>query len=373
MNDRNDAKMIYAQSSDIKSRSYLEYRKDMKKKAIAELEIIEWLSDLLERKYNSKVKVEKSGGDAHIWFLRKGGVTGEADYKVSIDNNEEENYEFQYSARIDLSYFDFKVSKVGKKKGGKRIPYDNKKFIYIVKPTNQYAIFPPTWIIENGIEAGVPAWGNRTAYRVPQDKFLSILINDNQLSDITNNIDIKNKFLDFLFEFLSIEEKELSELLQSVVDYEKIINFVPKEFNSFYKICFILDKINKTPTNISLWIIYLLTYYKDDMDSYNMAKFIYCLDFLYSRSSLKDNELNKIIDIIKKIKTYVKKHQKENGKFETSNELSPKEEIRHMLFIVNILEDLIQDSIYYYRSNLKSIDKIFENVIHIDKIYNMII
>lgn len=31
-----DATAVYAQSSDIKSRTYLEYRKDMKKKAIAE-------------------------------------------------------------------------------------------------------------------------------------------------------------------------------------------------------------------------------------------------------------------------------------------------------------------------------------------------
>lgn len=40
-----DAKTIYAQSSDIKSRTYLEYRKDMKQKAIAELEIFPWLID----------------------------------------------------------------------------------------------------------------------------------------------------------------------------------------------------------------------------------------------------------------------------------------------------------------------------------------
>ena len=38
-----DTKTIYAQSSDIKSRTYLEYRKDMKQKAIAELEVLPWL------------------------------------------------------------------------------------------------------------------------------------------------------------------------------------------------------------------------------------------------------------------------------------------------------------------------------------------
>ena len=36
MHTQSDKKLIYAQSSDIKSRTYLEYRKDMKKKAITE-------------------------------------------------------------------------------------------------------------------------------------------------------------------------------------------------------------------------------------------------------------------------------------------------------------------------------------------------
>jgi len=50
-----DAKTTYAQSSDIKSRTYLEYRRDMKRKAIAELEVREWLETLLRKTYNKKV------------------------------------------------------------------------------------------------------------------------------------------------------------------------------------------------------------------------------------------------------------------------------------------------------------------------------
>jgi len=46
-----DAKTIYAQSSDIKSRTYLEYRKDMKKKAITELEVFDWLKSKLSILY----------------------------------------------------------------------------------------------------------------------------------------------------------------------------------------------------------------------------------------------------------------------------------------------------------------------------------
>jgi hypothetical protein len=61
---KKDAKMIYAQSSDIKARTYLEYRRDMKKKAIAELEIREWIEEKLERELGyGNIKVEKYGGD----------------------------------------------------------------------------------------------------------------------------------------------------------------------------------------------------------------------------------------------------------------------------------------------------------------------
>ena len=51
-----DAKTIYAQSSDIKSRTYLEYRKDMKKKAIAELEVLEWLASKVKKRYSPSQK-----------------------------------------------------------------------------------------------------------------------------------------------------------------------------------------------------------------------------------------------------------------------------------------------------------------------------
>jgi len=71
-----DAKTIYAQSSDIKSRTYLEYRKDMKKKAIIELELQEWLNETAKKVFEDRsLKIKKGGGDKFIWFLRKGGIT----------------------------------------------------------------------------------------------------------------------------------------------------------------------------------------------------------------------------------------------------------------------------------------------------------
>jgi hypothetical protein len=136
---KTDPKTIYAQSSDIKSRTYLEYRKDMKKKAIAELETIDWISKKLTELYGEKTSVKKSGSDANIWFLRKGGISTESDFEAK-HKGVIEKFEFQYANTDELDFFDFKVSKVGKKVGGKRVHFADRKFIYIIKSTLQYAI-----------------------------------------------------------------------------------------------------------------------------------------------------------------------------------------------------------------------------------------
>ena len=136
---KSDGKTIYAQSSDIKSRTYLEYRKDMKKKAIAELEVLEWIESIVKQLYPEKqVKVYKSGGDKFLWFLRKGGVSRESDFIAKI-GNENIEFEFQYAEKTDLEFYDFKVSKVAKKKGAKREPIKDKFFVYIHKPLLKYA------------------------------------------------------------------------------------------------------------------------------------------------------------------------------------------------------------------------------------------
>lgn len=113
-----DGKTIYAQSSDIKSRSYLEYRKDMKKKAIAELEVLEWLEGRVRKLYPGRqVKVYKSGGDKFLWFLRKGGVSREPDFIAEVEGKKIE-FEFQYAEKSGLEFYDFKVSKVAKREDG---------------------------------------------------------------------------------------------------------------------------------------------------------------------------------------------------------------------------------------------------------------
>lgn len=83
---KQDPRIVYAQSSDIKSRTYLEYRRDMKRKAIAELEVVDWLQAILQQQHPGKqVVVSKSGGDRFLWFLRGGGVTREPDFVAQIN------------------------------------------------------------------------------------------------------------------------------------------------------------------------------------------------------------------------------------------------------------------------------------------------
>jgi hypothetical protein len=191
-----DGKTIYAQSSDIKSRTYLEYRRDMKKKAIAELEVLEWLENKVKELYPRKlVKVYKSGGDKFLWFLRKGGVTREPDFIANI-NDEKIEFEFQYAEKGDLDFYDFKVSKIAKNKGGKREPIKDKFFVYIHKPSLKYAIFKPAWVLKNGEYGMVEAWRSY-AFRVPKEKFEKLLKPDNNLKSLCQRIDAKNFILNF--------------------------------------------------------------------------------------------------------------------------------------------------------------------------------
>ncbi len=145
----------------------------MKKKAIAELEFLDWLKIKLPEVYHQKqVEVSKAGGDAFLWFLREGGITREPDFIAKVGEQIIE-FEFQYADRIDLDFYDFKVSKVAKKVGGKRIPHHGKQFIYVIKPTLQYAVFDCQWITQNGEYGMVPACGSY-AYRVPKERWKAL-------------------------------------------------------------------------------------------------------------------------------------------------------------------------------------------------------
>jgi len=367
-----DGKTIYAQSSDIKSRTYLEYRKDMKKKAIAELEVLEWLRNKVKGLYPKKqVKVYKSGGDKFLWFLRKGGVSREPDFIAEIDNAKIE-FEFQYAEKVNLDFYDFKVSKVAKKKGGKRVPVENKFFVYIHKPFLKYALFKPEWVLNNGEYGMVEAWRS-LAFRVPKEKFERLLKADPTLRGLCERTDAKNFILNFQHVLIDINKDRLSYLLQGVIDENKIVKIIPKDMDSFFKVCFILDNLNKIPQNANLWLVYLLSYINKDTSLEDISKIVYCIDFLYSKIELKPNELTQLISRVKELIEKIKGLYQNDGSYKSSLVSSPLDETRYALFSINLLEDLIQDIIYYYSiTELEPITKIYENVRDVEKTYGLI-
>lgn len=366
---KTDAKTTYAQSSAIEARSRVQYRKDMKKKAIAELELLDWLQAKMGHMYaGQKVTVTKTGGDAFLWFLRKGGLSGEADFEAKIGDRTIQ-LEFQYAEETRTDFYDFTLSKVGRKKAGERIPYKDKKFIYILKPERAFAFIDPEWIMQNGKVAEVAAW-RRDAYRVPAKKLQAVLRTDASLEGPIRRIDIKNEFLSFQHSLLESWKDQLAYLFQSVVDAEKIVRIVPRDLDSFFKVAFILENLDRTPTQAPLWLVYLLSYADGRLDSETIAKIMYCLGFLYFRMEPKENELKALADKINLLQSLVSSMEQQDGTYRSSTKISPLEEIRDTLFSVNLLEDITQDAIYYYGcSSLSPVRKIFQMVSHPEKTY----
>ncbi len=370
-----DAKTIYAQSSDIRSRTYIEYRRDMKKKAIAELEVLDWIPHALEREFpGKKIRVQKSGGDKFIWFLRAGGITREPDYKAQI-GDERLFLEFQYADRADLPYYDFKLSKIATRVRGqtKRVPHHNKLIIYIVKPLASYALLTPGWIVDNAEIGGVPAWGDRSAYRVPRDRFLAVLKKDPSLSDWLASIDAKNLILEFQHGLIDLMKDHLSHLLQGVIDEKKLVSIVPEDLDSFFKVCFILEHIDRTPLNANLWLVYVQAYLDSELDTETCFKVSYCLDFLYPRAVLKSHEIAGLVRTVNRLSSLLASFAQDTGLFSSSLKLSPLEETRYALFSLNVLEDLTQDMIHYYDAEgLQPITKIYQSVPFLDQTARLI-
>ena len=363
---------MYAQSSDIKSRTYLEYRKDMKKKAIAELELLDWLERKLKELYPGKrVSVCKSGGDKFLWFLRQGGISREPDFTAAVEDGEID-IEFQYGGGgiQEEDIFDFKTSKVGKKVKGqkKRVP-KNTLFLYLFReaPT-KFAFITAEWILKGGIEGVAPAWGNREVYKITGTQLLTKVENDPSLKKIWNYINAKFFLLDFQHQLLDITKDKLSYLFQGVIDESKIMKITPQDLDSFFNICFIMDSLNKVPQNANLWLIYLLSRINEDSILEDIYKIVYCIDFLYSKIELKPNELIQLVSKIKELLKKLKTLYKEDGSYRSSLKVSPLDETRYALFSINILEDLVQDIVFYYPlTEIKPINKIYENVEAVEK------
>jgi len=360
-----NAKLIYAQSSDIKARTYIEYRRDMKKKAITELEIKDWLQEKLKTFFKrDDVSVEKYGGDRFLWFLREGGITREPDFIAQVGDDRELLVEFQYADREDLKYYDFKISKVAKKVKGVRIPHQDRIFLYVMKNSSRYAFIYPKWIVEHGEIGVVPAWGSRQAYRVPKDIFEKILKKDETLKPVLKMIDAKLMILNFQHQLLDIWEEELSNELQKVIDEEKLVKIIPKTLDGFFKVCFILDHLNKIPENANLWLVYLLSYANTEPTLKEISMLVYSLDYIYSKITvLGDNELKELEDKIKVLlQTINNYYDEKEGLYKSTIKESPLEETRFALFSINLIEDIIQDAIVYHKAHFQPIVKIYQHV-----------
>lgn len=188
---KKNPRTTYAQTSDIKGRSYLEYRRDMKRKAIAELEVLPWIEPILQERHpDQQVRVEKSGGDKFLWFLRTGGVSREPDY-IAYIGERQQKIEFQYAEARSLEYYDFKISKVVQTKKRTRVPREDVLFLYIDKPSQKYALLTATWIFENASIGEVPAW-RTPGYRVRSETFKPELREDEKLHSVIQSINEKN-------------------------------------------------------------------------------------------------------------------------------------------------------------------------------------
>lgn len=361
-------RIAYAQSSSLRSRPWPQYRQDMKKKAIVELEILPFLRQVLARKHkDSSLQVAKHGGDALLWF-DAGGVSQAPDYRAAWGQDNDFLYEFQLAEDTDkLNFFDFKVSKVGKKVRGAdtRTPRTDREFFYILKDRGQYAFVAPQWIAENGTIGNAAAWGRSVTYRVPKEVFLKQFVDGGKdLVETIKVVDDKNYLLEFQAKFLDQENQRLSRELQQVVDEEKLLSIVPRTLEGFYRVCYLLDKIGKRPDAPGVWLVYLASFFNDAMRSIDFARYIYALDFVYfNRSDLQENERTALQRAIEQAISYISWRidaSAETGALAIDPREAPLEETRQILFAVNLIEDIKQDAAVKLGLQLATAEKIFE-------------
>jgi hypothetical protein len=89
---------------------------------------------------------------------------------------------------------------------------------------------------------------------------------------------------------------------------------------------------------------------------------------------LKKNEISRLVDGVRKIDEQVKQFSKPDGSFQSDKTIAPLEDTRYSLFVINILEDLTQDILYYYGNGivLETVNRIYQNVPRMDETYKFI-
>jgi hypothetical protein len=368
-----DPKITYAKSSDIKGRAYLEYRRDMKRKAIAELEAIEWIESVLQKEYSgSQVRVEKSGGDQFLWFLRGGGVSRKPDYIATIDEKTLE-IEFQYADKSNVDFYDFNLSKISKqdKTAGKRIPKDHVIILYIDKTRSRYAILTTAWIAQNGIIGQVPAWRTE-AYRVPAEKFRENLKQDESLSELIQRIDDKNILLEFQHGAYERARRDLQQKVENAVLSDLDFRLIPTTLEGFWEACVILEAMERCPESLDAWLQKALDFANEASTLEGLFRASFCLDYLYfckpvpgSGVGLEqaNDWLSRLGEVFRTIIERVNKFYSGHGQFQSESQRSACEETRYALFAVGVVEDMIQDAWHYYSETIAGIIQNFPNPI----------
>jgi len=390
----NSAKFLYAQSSDIKGRSFLEYRRDMKKKAIFELEIVDWINELLRNggdtkliewlksrpkgpKDLSKLSVRKSGGDSFLWFARDGkSITREPDFRIFGGDSPTTSFyiELQYAETADkLDTFDFKVSKVGKKKGGgEREPHQDRIFLYIIQDTAEYAFVEPQWIMDNGEIGSVAAWGDRPAYRVPKVKMSRLLKRNERLRGYLRTIEIKTKLLYFQYELLEYWKRGLASKVERVIERGEEFISPEKGLDDIFWLLFVLrgwtvsfDNGGIPYSKMKVWLSELLNPSLRVRNLRDLSRLLFSIDYLYynlppyTEDSLDSELIGSLESRLLELESKLKNH------LEALYRMRKREcflDIQRCLFAINILEDIKQDAIYYFCAQLKPTNKIFEIV-----------
>lgn len=343
----------------------------MKKKAIAELDFLPFLQAILRQRYNdAALNVSKSGGDAKLWFARDGKVTRDPDYLCVREKGEKYFYEFQYAEATEkLAYFDFKLSKVGTKPRNKsRVPHRDREFFYVIKPENKYGLVSCEWIMTNGTEGNVPAWGSRRAYRVPKEIFLARCMDGGSaLRSVVTVVDCKNLIHKFQHEFVEIENSKLSYLLQQVVDENRLVKILPRTLEGFFHVCFLLERLQKSPEAPGVWLVYLCSFLDMSMNSLDFARFMFALDYVYFKcEELSANERKSLIAAVQTAMKYFDRRFKPDGEIVQEYNSPAIEVIRRLLFAINCLEDIIQDCVATWGMPFDPIEKIFQTVPNIE-------
>ncbi len=327
----------------------------MKRKAIAELEFLPVLENILRKEKNDKyLVVEKYGVDSKLWFVQDRKINSKPDYVTKNKDGEKFYYEFQYAKKDNLDFFDFKEAKVGKKYQGERIPYNDREFFYVIQPKKVYGFLSPSWIAEHAEKGVVPAWGNRVAYRVKPETFF--LVVNNKSKDIDKTIlDIEKKLnlLEFQKLFLVKEIQKLSTFLQQSVDRKEIFKIAPTTVLGFFKICLLLNKMQEKPKNAGVWLVYACSFFAESLSSVDLARLTFCIDFLYFSddcNNIQNNELSSLEDFVLESINRTKNNFQSDGSCLPEPHVAPVDAIQATLFSLNLLEDISQCLHYVNRS-----------------------